>query len=391
MKNRKIFWSSTLIFVITLVIVLAFSSCARETSPASKPASPTKPVQASTTAPEAKVTGTVAYLEKIALPAGAIVEIRLLDISKQDAPAASIGEQVITTSGQQVPFAFEIKYNPATIDPRYTYAVRANIRVDGKLWFTTDTTYAVITQGKPSTVDMVLKRVTPPTPAFIFENTLWVLQSLGQSGNLKPLVKLNNAEVNALFDSAKGQVGGSGGVNRYTGNYELKGNKLSIPGPLAATAMAGPQPLMDQEREYLKLLQNASTYQITDGQLQIDCGEQVLIFVKREANELSVDISYSGKEVTLVAGGILTATLESNITTGYSWNENANIDDKTVLQQTDHKYQSPTTPMPGAGGKEIWNFKALKAGKSTMSMEYRRPFEPNAAPAKTFTLTVVVE
>ena len=107
--------------------------------------------------------------------------------------------------------------------------------------------------------------------------------------------------------------------------------------------------------------------------------------------ELSVDITSSGKEVTLDSGGTLTVTLESNITTGYSWNENANIGDKTVMQQTDHKYQPPATPIPGAGGKEVWTFKALKAGKSTISMEYSRPFELTTTPAKTFTLTVVVQ
>ena len=107
--------------------------------------------------------------------------------------------------------------------------------------------------------------------------------------------------------------------------------------------------------------------------------------------ELSVDIASSGKEVTLAAGGTLTVTLESNITTGYSWNENANIGDKTVMQQTNHKYQPPATPIPGAGGKEVWTFKALKAGQSTISMEYRRPFEPTAAPAETFSLTLVVQ
>lgn len=107
--------------------------------------------------------------------------------------------------------------------------------------------------------------------------------------------------------------------------------------------------------------------------------------------ELSVDITSSGKEVTLAAGGTLTVTLESNITTGYSWNENANIGDKTVMQQTDHKYQPPATPTLGAGGKEVWTFKALKAGNSTISMEYRRPFEPTVAPAKIFTLTVTVQ
>jgi inhibitor of cysteine peptidase len=107
--------------------------------------------------------------------------------------------------------------------------------------------------------------------------------------------------------------------------------------------------------------------------------------------EFSADISSSGKDITMTAGDTLTITLESNATTGYSWNENANIGDVTVVKQTDHKYQPPATTIPGAGGNEIWNLKALKVGSSTISIEYRRPFEPNAAPAKTFTLTVVVQ
>ena len=107
--------------------------------------------------------------------------------------------------------------------------------------------------------------------------------------------------------------------------------------------------------------------------------------------EFSADITSSGKDITMTAGDTLTITLESNITTGYSWNENANIGDVTVIQQTDHKYQPPVVTIPGAGGNEIWNLKALKVGSSTISMEYRRPFEPNAAPSNTFTLTVIVQ
>lgn len=107
--------------------------------------------------------------------------------------------------------------------------------------------------------------------------------------------------------------------------------------------------------------------------------------------EFSADTTNSGKDITMAAGDTLTITLESNITTGYSWNENANIGDVTVIQQTGHKYQPPAVTIPGAGGFEIWNLKALKVGHSTISMEYRRPFEPNAAPANTFTLRVIVQ
>jgi putative lipoprotein len=375
MKNKIVLRLiiSCLIFAITLM-----SGC---TAPQTTPTTPIS-------TPEAKVTGTVTYLEKLALPSDAIVEVKLLDISKQDAPAVTIGEQVFTTSGQQVPFSFEIKYNPATIDPRYTYAVRASITFNGNLQFTTDTRYAVITQGNPSTVAMVLKRVTTPTVVPALENTTWVLQSYGQSGNLKSVLK--DTEITTTFDSVKGQVAGSAGVNRYVGGYELKDNKLSVSKQLAVTAMAGPQSLMDQEKEYLTALQATESYQIKDGQLQINCGQQLLIFAKTGSKELAVDLASSGKQVTLAAGDILTVTLESNITTGYSWNENATIGDKTVMQQTVHKYQSPATPIPGAGGKEVWIIKALKAGNSTISMEYRRSFEPGAAPAKTLTLSVVV-
>ncbi len=110
-----------------------------------------------------------------------------------------------------------------------------------------------------------------------------------------------------------------------------------------------------------------------------------------EVKELSVDIASSGKELTLAVGGTLTVTLESNVTTGHRWDENVNIGATTVMRQTNHKYQSPATPIPGAGGREVWKFKALKAGKSTISMVYKRPFEPNSPPARTFTLTVVVQ
>jgi putative lipoprotein len=269
LKLKKLkFLSLTEFFLITAIIMLAGCSAPQTTL--------TVPP---TSESQGKVTGSITYLEKIALPAGAIVDIKLLDVSKQDAPSVNIGQQVITTSGQQVPFAFEIKYNTSAIDPRFTYAVRANIAVDGNLWFTTDARYAVITQGQPSRVEMVLKRVTTATPLANLENTIWVLQAYGQPGNLKSPLK--DSEINATFDSTKGQVAGSAGVNRYFGGYELKDNKLTISKQMASTAMAGPQPLMDQEQEYLTALQAADSYRIDGGNLTIYCGSTNLVFIKK--------------------------------------------------------------------------------------------------------------
>jgi putative lipoprotein len=107
----------------------------------------------------ARVTGTVTYLQRIALAPSATIKVQLIDVSRADAPATVLGEQLITAGGKQVPFAFEIPYDPAKIDQRFSYAVSARIEDGGKLLFINDQRYAVITRGTPTHVDMVLRPV----------------------------------------------------------------------------------------------------------------------------------------------------------------------------------------------------------------------------------------
>ncbi|MDY7018579.1 MAG: protease inhibitor I42 family protein [Chloroflexota bacterium] len=106
---------------------------------------------------------------------------------------------------------------------------------------------------------------------------------------------------------------------------------------------------------------------------------------------VSVDASYDGKEVELGVGDSLLVTLESNSTTGFSW-ELAKISDETVLKQIHQKYEGPGSGAPpGAGGQEVWTFKAFKDGTSSISMEYSRPWEGGEKAAETFNLTVIVK
>ena len=107
----------------------------------------------------ASVTGTVAYRERIALTPEAVVEVQLLDVSLADASAKLVAEQTIKPK-HQVPIPFELVYDPAEIDERFTYAVRATIRERGRLMFTTDRSYRVLTRGSPSHVDLVLVRTS---------------------------------------------------------------------------------------------------------------------------------------------------------------------------------------------------------------------------------------
>ena len=107
----------------------------------------------------ATVTGTVTYAENIDLPAeGVVVTVKIEDISRADAPAVTIGQQVIENPGH-VPIPFEIEYNPSDIDERFVYALRVRIEVDGKLWFINTSRYAVITRGSPtSNIEVVVQK-----------------------------------------------------------------------------------------------------------------------------------------------------------------------------------------------------------------------------------------
>jgi len=107
----------------------------------------------------ANVTGTVTYLERIALPPAAVINVQLVDVSRADAPAIVLGEQFIEIAGRQVPFSFEILFDPSGIDERMTYAVQARIEEGDRLLFVSDQHYAVITRGAPKHVDLVLKAV----------------------------------------------------------------------------------------------------------------------------------------------------------------------------------------------------------------------------------------
>ena len=111
------------------------------------------------------------------------------------------------------------------------------------------------------------------------EDTTWVLESYGEPGNLKTV--LGNTEITATFDSNEQKVTGSGGCNNYFGGYELRGDKLSLPGPIAITEMSCGEEIDKQEYEYMRAFQFAESYRIDGDKLQINCGNQVLNYVRK--------------------------------------------------------------------------------------------------------------
>ena len=84
--------------------------------------------------PQATLDGEVYYLQRIALPPTATLEVSLQDVSLADAPAITLAKQRGPIKGQ-VPLPFHLTYDPAEVKPGHTYAVSARIEEDGKLLF----------------------------------------------------------------------------------------------------------------------------------------------------------------------------------------------------------------------------------------------------------------
>jgi putative lipoprotein len=95
------------------------------------------------------------YRERIALPPGAVAEVWLLDTSLADAPAVEIAYQKIEGPGNP-PIPFALDYDASKIEERMQYGVRATIRHDGRLLFTSDTHYPVLTRGAGNTAEVML-------------------------------------------------------------------------------------------------------------------------------------------------------------------------------------------------------------------------------------------
>ncbi len=124
-------------------------------------------------------------------------------------------------------------------------------------------------------VTLTTRQERQPGQKIKLEDTKWALKSYGEPDNLTDVI----ADTTAEFISAEGTVKGSAGCNSYFGSYQLDGESLTI-GPTGNTEMfcMDPEGVMDQEQEYLTILQQAESYEIKGDKLTIKAGDQVLIF-----------------------------------------------------------------------------------------------------------------
>jgi inhibitor of cysteine peptidase len=108
------------------------------------------------------------------------------------------------------------------------------------------------------------------------------------------------------------------------------------------------------------------------------------------ANGTSLTEADNGKTINLQPGETLTLTLESNPTTGYSW-QVMELDNAVLTQEGDPEYKqsSGAEGLVGAGGTETFRFKTIGSGETSLSLGYMRSWE-SVPPVETFTIQVDV-
>ena len=248
--------------------------------------------------PQAVLTGTVTYRERIALPPNARVEVRLEDVSQADAPADEIASQTIAANGKQVPIPFELRYLPKDIDPSHRYAVRASLTsAEGDLMFTTAMQYPVLTGGAADgNVEIVVQRAGGGTRAAAPgvsgggadqggaasppPGGTWRLAAIQRPGATEQAVAADPRYTVAFAD---GRVSGLAHCNRYTSGYEQPApGELKVSPMMAATLMACPGESIASE--FLRALGGATHYELRGDRLLMSYGDGgVLTFVRDEA------------------------------------------------------------------------------------------------------------
>jgi putative lipoprotein len=187
--------------------------------------------------------GTVAFRERMALPPGAIVEVKLLDISLADAPSRTIAETRV--SGRRIPARWTLRFDSRRIEPRRSYALQARILDGDRLLFITTERHSVFTGG-PDDTDIWVQRVSgedrPPAAAPSPVGS-WRLASLG--GKDVPGSITTTLEI-----VGDGKVSGRGGCNGFGGNATLEGRAIRF-SRMVSTMMACAPDAMAQERGFL--------------------------------------------------------------------------------------------------------------------------------------------
>jgi predicted secreted protein len=96
----------------------------------------------------------------------------------------------------------------------------------------------------------------------------------------------------------------------------------------------------------------------------------------------------SGSTITLHPGETLEIVLQGNPTTGYTWEVKPGSE--ALLKQKGDPEFTPDSKALGSEGRMTFRFDVVAEGKGALVLLYRRTFEPEVRPLRTFGIRIVV-
>ena len=111
---------------------------------------------------------------------------------------------------------------------------------------------------------------------------------------------------------------------------------------------------------------------------------------KAEPQQENLVISDPAKNLEATAGSEFKIVIDANPSTGYHWELGDDLDEnivKFVLKD----YNADEPVIPGSGGRDVWVFKAIKAGEAHITLWYYSPSNEPANPQQKVTFIVTVK
>jgi predicted secreted protein len=102
------------------------------------------------------------------------------------------------------------------------------------------------------------------------------------------------------------------------------------------------------------------------------------------------DAKRTQKKIEVTSGQEFNIRLKANRTTGFRWLV-IQPPSESVVKFAWKLYNEPDAQMPGAPGEEVWGFKAVAPGTTSMQLAYVQPFEKDAPPAQEALYHIVVK
>lgn len=271
--------------IATLFMALSLTACQQAATAETKQDNQFESQQETFKAPkkvQTAVTNTidikVFYLDRSLLPPGAELKVILEDVSKTDTKSEIVASRTFVLETAP-PYNVSLLVDKTKIKPSRQYSVRANIRKNGELLYTSTMRHDPFATQTPIQIKLskVERRASTEhkVPNAQFLNTYWkAIQLNGQ------VIELNSGDRELFIQMKAGnKLRGFAGCNNFHGGFSASQSVLSFD-KLASTMMACNAITGERENKMHHVLKSTHSYKIAGDTLKLYnvAGEKIGVF-----------------------------------------------------------------------------------------------------------------